>query len=81
MEYAMSSGGLLVHARQDWPCALCRPRTTSDRLGLFLCVGCAYRLIAAAESGHGGARVLLNDITDALALLESPEPETTLAAN
>lgn len=69
MEYAMSPGGLMVHTRGDWPCAICRPQRVSER-GFWLCAHCAHGMIFAAEAGSKDARELLDDVTDALALLE-----------
>ena len=70
MGYALSSGGLLVHDRKDWPCAVCRPESNSDRSGHCLCIECAHATMAAAGVGVDGARALLEDLTDALVLLE-----------
>ncbi len=72
MDYATSSGGLMVHSRSDWPCASCRPNLISDSLGFCLCVKCAHGVISAAEAGSESARALLDDVTDALVLLECP---------
>ena len=72
MDYATSSGGLMVHSRSDWPCAGCRPDPISDARGFCLCVKCAHGVISAAEAGSEGARALLDDVTDALVLLELP---------
>jgi ribosomal protein L37AE/L43A len=81
MDFAVSSGGLLVHARQDWPCAVCRPQGTSERGGLWLCLHCAHDMIVAAEVGVEGARALLDDLTDALVRLESAREEPRLVSN
>lgn len=70
MDFATSSGGLMVHSRSDWPCASCRPEPISDSHGFCLCVKCAHGVISAAEAGSEGARALLDDVTDALVLLE-----------
>lgn len=70
MDYALLRGGLLVHSRKDWPCAVCRPEGTSGRPGHCLCLQCARTAMAAAGVGLEGARDLLDDITDALVLLE-----------
>lgn len=70
MGYALSAGGLLVHDRKDWPCAVCRPESISDRSGHCLCIECAHAAMAAAGVGVDGARALLEDLTDALVLLE-----------
>jgi hypothetical protein len=72
MDFATSSGGLMVHSRSDWPCAGCRPEPISDGHGFCLCVKCAHGVISAAEAGSEGARALLDDVTDALVLLECP---------
>ncbi len=72
MDYATSSGGLMVHSRSDWPCAGCRPEPISDSRGFCLCVKCAHSVIRAAGVGSEGARALLDDVTDALTLLEFP---------
>jgi hypothetical protein len=70
MGYALSPGGLLVHDRKDWPCAICRPDSVSDRTGHCLCIECAHAAMAAAGVGAPDARALLDDLTDALVLLE-----------
>ncbi len=72
MDYVTSSGGLMVHSRSDWPCAGCRPNPLSDSRGFCLCVKCAHGVISAAEAGSESARALLDDVTDALVLLECP---------
>jgi hypothetical protein len=38
-------------------------------------------MMVAAGAGEEGARDLLDDITDALSLLEAQQPTTRLAAN
>ena len=81
MGYAMSPGGLLVHDRKDWPCAACRPHDISESRGFCLCVECAHGVMAAAGAGVEGARDLLDDLTDALVLLEDPRPKTKFALN
>ena len=70
MEYAMSTGGLMVHTRKDWPCAICKPDRASESRGFWLCAHCAQGMIFAAEAGIEDARALLDDVTDALALLK-----------
>jgi hypothetical protein len=71
MDYAITPGGLMVHARNDWPCAVCRPHLTTECKGFCLCLKCAHNMIFAAEAGVESARDLLDDVTDALALLEA----------
>lgn len=70
MDYAMSPGGLTVHNRKDWPCAVCRPDRSSESRGFGLCSQCAQGMILAAQAGVEDARALLDDVTDALAMLE-----------
>ena len=71
MDYAITPGGLMVHAREDWPCAICRPHMTTERKGFWMCLKCVHNMIFAAEAGVEDARELLDDVTDALALLEA----------
>ncbi len=81
MDYVLSSGGLLVHARKDWPCAVCRPDAADQSLGGCLCVNCAYSLVAAAEAGLESAHAMLGDLTDALGMLAAPFIEARLTPN
>jgi ribosomal protein L37AE/L43A len=81
MDYAVSRGGLLVHARQDWPCALCRPQGSSEAQGFWLCARCAHGMIIAAEAGVEAARALLDDVTEALVRLEGQSHDCRLPTN
>jgi len=81
MDYAVSRGGLLVHDRRDWPCALCRPQAISEYRGFCLCSRCAHGMIIAAEAGIEGARNLLEDVTDALVRLEGQSLQAKLTLN
>jgi hypothetical protein len=81
MDYAMSTGGLMVHSREDWPCACCRAHDVADSRGFCLCLKCARSMIQAAEAGVEGIRGLLDDITDALTLLQSDVSRPSLAIN
>ena len=81
MDYAISRRGLLVHARRDWPCAVCRPQGSSEARGFWLCTRCAHGMIIAAEAGVEAARALLDDVTDALVRLEGDLPQAKLAIN
>lgn len=81
MDYAMSSGGLMVHSRGDWPCACCRPREVSDSHGFCLCLKCARGLIRAAEAGVESVRGLLDDITDALTVFQAESAMPALGVN
>jgi hypothetical protein len=81
VDFAMTPGGLLVHCREEWPCALCRPGEILEGRGYCLCVICAYAVVAAAGAGEQGARALLDEVTDALSLLEAQLPEAALMLN
>jgi hypothetical protein len=81
MDYAMSPGGLMVHSRNDWPCACCRPHDVADCRGFCLCLQCARKLLRATEAGVESVRALLDDITDALTLLQSEALVPGLAIN
>jgi hypothetical protein len=81
MDYAVSRGGLLVHDRRDWPCALCRPQAISECRGFWLCSRCAHGVIIAAEAGIEGAQGLLEDVTDALIRLEGQSLPPGLTPN
>ena len=71
MDFAMSTGGLLIHSCDEWPCAICRPVEIAERRAYCLCVTCAQAMMAAAGAGEEGARALLSEITDALVQLET----------
>lgn len=81
MDYVISPSGLLVHSRRDWPCAGCRPRDISDGRAFCLCVKCAHGVITAAEAGFEGMRALLDEITDALVLLEGQRAALSVPFN
>ena len=81
MDFAMTSGGLLVHSCEDWPCAVCRPSKIVESRAYCLCLNCAYGIVAAASAGEQDARALLDEISDALSLLEAQQPEPRLPAN
>jgi hypothetical protein len=71
----MTPGGLLVHSNEDWPCAVCRPSAITETRAYCLCLSCAYTIVAAAGAGEQNARALLDEISDALSLLEAQQPE------
>jgi hypothetical protein len=77
----MTPGGLLVHSCYDWPCAVCRPSLISESRAYCLCLPCAYTIVAAASAGEEGARSLLDEISEALSLLEAQQPESRMLAN
>lgn len=81
MEFAMSSRGLMVHDRGDWPCACCRPNEVSDSGGFCLCLKCARGILRAVEAGFESMRSLLDDVTDALTLLQGVATGERLAVN
>jgi len=81
MEYALSRSGLMVHDHEDWPCAVCRPERIADSRGYCMCVRCARRVMTAAEAGAEDARALLDDLTEALAILEPQVLPAQLVVN
>jgi hypothetical protein len=81
MDYALSRNGLLVHDRDDWPCAVCRPEGIVGNDDYCLCLDCAHTAMAAAGVGIGEARALLDDLTDALVVLEPQVLPSVLVAN
>lgn len=81
MEFALSRSGLMVHDHEDWPCAVCRPERIRDSRGYCLCLRCARRVWAAAGSGAEDAIDLLDDLADALALLEPQVLPPRVAVN
>jgi hypothetical protein len=42
---------------------------------------CAYAIVAAASAGEQGARALLDEISDALSLLEAQQLDPRMPAN
>jgi hypothetical protein len=74
VDFAMTPGGLLVHSYDDWPCAVCRPSPISESRAYCLCLNCAYTVLAAASAGEPDARSLLDEISDALSILEAQQP-------
>jgi len=81
MGYALSPSGMLVHDRKDWPCAVCRPAAVLGRSGHCLCVQCAHSAMVAASAGVESARDLLEEITDALVLLDPQVHNNSSTAN
>lgn len=81
VDFAMTPGGLLVHSNEDWPCAVCRPSQISESRAYCLCLNCAYTVVAAASAGELGARALLDEISDALSMLEAQQTEPPLPVN
>ena len=76
MEYVLSSEKLLIHAREDWPCALCRLGDASERSGLWLCLHCAQNVILQVEAGVEGSRELLDEVADALVFIAARRAES-----
>jgi len=75
VDIAMSPRGLLVHARRDWPCAVCRPGAPVRRRAYCLCLDCSTAILADAKAGAEDARALLPDVADALSRLGAVRPE------
>ena len=81
VDFAMTPGGLLVHSSEAWPCAVCRPSLISESRAYCLCLNCAYAIVAAASAGQSGARALLDEISDALSLMEAQQLAPRAPAN
>ena len=81
VDFALTEGGLLVHSNEDWPCAVCRPGSITETRSYCLCLSCAYTIVAAAGAGEQDARALLDEISDALSLLEAQQPAPRSAGN
>ncbi len=81
MDFAVSPMGLVVHCRKDWPCAVCRPKHIFDGEGQPICSACAHNLLASAGIHVAGGHELLEDITEALVLLEGEPRADTVAVN
>jgi len=51
--------GVVIHSQSDWPCSACRPSTSDEQGGTFLCIRCAVSLTTASirriatRSGNG----------------------------
>jgi hypothetical protein len=71
VDSVISTRGLLIHIRRDWPCAVCRPWESTESRGFCLCAECARYLIHATEAGMESPRELLGDIGEALVILEA----------
>jgi hypothetical protein len=49
MEHVMTSQGeMLVHARNEWPCLICRPSKRTERGEAFLCVNCCHDILTSS---------------------------------
>lgn len=71
MDSVISARGLLIHIRSDWPCAVCRPLSSTESRGFWLCAECARYLIHAGEAGMEIPREILGDIAEALVTLDA----------
>ncbi len=71
MDFALSPKGVLVHARPDWPCAVCRPGASAKRRAYCLCFECATAIVAEASAGAADAQALSPVIVEALTLLKA----------
>ena len=49
MGESLPTNGVIIHAREDWPCGFCRPEAWGGRAAaLLLCVRCATAISAAS---------------------------------
>ena len=81
MTYALSRNGLLVHDQEDWPCSVCRPDGIVGHDGYCLCLQCAHLTMVAAGAGVGEAREIIDDLADALVVLEPQVLAPQMVAN
>jgi hypothetical protein len=81
VDFAVTTGGMLVHSCEDWPCAVCRPGQITESRAYCLCLNCAYGIVVAASAGEPDARALLDEISDALGQFEAGERESRVFAN
>jgi hypothetical protein len=82
VKYAVAEGDMLVHARSEWPCLVCRPSGQVEAIGSFLCVDCAHDIISSSVSELGEQSRHWQDVGYALAeLLEQAQDLERLAVN
>lgn len=81
MIFVKSARSLGVGSREDWPCAVCRPRKVVESRACCLCLDCVRAMMVAADAGAEEARALLAEITAGLNLLEAHQAGAKLAAN
>jgi hypothetical protein len=70
MNFVVTRAGVMIHAQEDWPCAVCRPQDTVESGGAFLCLDCAHHLIEQAARELEDERSGVSEVADAIALLE-----------
>jgi hypothetical protein len=68
--------GMLIHARKDWPCIVCRPPEQTEANSTFLCITCAHRLVSSAVAWLTHGPCGMSDIADALEVLEAQARES-----
>lgn len=69
-QMALAAERLLVHDREGSPCALCQPEHVWEGAGFGLCFDCVQSILVAAGAGSEEAWILLEEIFEALKLLE-----------
>jgi hypothetical protein len=81
MNFVVTRAGVLIHAQEGWPCAVCRPQDTVESGGAFLCLDCAHHLIERAARELDDDRSGVSEVADAIALLESKATVAGFALN
>jgi len=81
MNFVVTRAGVLIHAQEEWPCAVCRPQDTVESGGAFLCLDCAHHLIERAARELDDDRSGVSEVADAIALLESKATVAGCALN
>jgi hypothetical protein len=82
VKYAAAEGYMLVHAKSEWPCHVCRPSGEADVHGDFLCLNCAHDIISSSVSELGEESRNWEDVGYALAeVLNQAQQLECLAVN
>jgi len=81
MNFVVTRAGVMIHAQEEWPCAVCRPQDTIESGGAFLCLDCAHHLIERAVKELDDDRSGVSEVADAIALLECKTTAAGCAPN
>jgi hypothetical protein len=81
MNFIVTRAGVMIHAQEEWPCAVCRPQDTVESGGAFLCLECAHHLIEGALRDMDDERSGVSEVADAIALLENKAAAPGCAIN
>jgi len=81
MDFVVTRAGVMIHAQEDWPCAVCRPQDTVESGGAFLCLECAHHMIERAAKELDDELSGVSEVADAIALLECKATASGCAVN